>query len=115
MPGQDPGRRPTSECFQGCPPCGQGWRADQSTQDEATTVVQMLVMPRNRIVTNRVTEVMRDARRLLRAQGGSDDASNMPAVVFSSMSLATCLCQASQVADVVVSTHVDASVQAGTA
>ena len=71
--------------------------------------------PRNRIVTTRVTEVTRDARRSLRVPAGSDDASNMPAVFFSSMPLALFLCQVSQVADGVVSTHVDASVQAGTA
>jgi hypothetical protein len=107
MSGQDLGQRPTSKCFQSFPPCLRGWHEDQSTQDEAITVFQMLVMPRNRIVTNRVTEVTRDERRPLRAQGGNDYASNMPAV-FSSMPLAIFLCQASQVADVVVSAHVDA-------
>ena len=79
------------------------------------TVFQMLVMPRNRIVTNRITEVRRDERRPLRVPVGSDDASNMPAVFFASMPLALFPCQASQVADVVVSTYVDASVQTGMA
>jgi hypothetical protein len=79
--------------LQDFPPCGQGWREDQPTQDEATTVFQMLVMPRNRIATNRVTEVTREERRPLRAQAGCDDASIMPAV-FSSMPLAIFLCQA---------------------
>jgi hypothetical protein len=68
----------------------------------------MLVISRSRIVTNRVTEVTCDERRPPRAKGGRAHASSISEILFSPIPLSICMCQASQIEDVVVNAHVDA-------